>query len=129
MKTWAICWSSSGGPKEAVAVLRTATRLDPTLESAHFNLGKALALLGKGKEADAAFEQCFELNPERKKLALAAEHQKAGRVDEARALYQEILRANPANVDALRMMGIISFGEGRDRRGGTISSARHFSRA
>lgn len=99
--------------EEAVAVLRTATRLDRTLEVAHFNLGKALAMLGKGKEADAAFEKSFDLNPERKTLALAAEHQKAGRVEEAQALYREVLRANPANVDALRMMGTIALAQSR----------------
>ena len=95
-------------PEEAIAVLQTATRLDPQLERAHFNLGKALAMLGKGKEADEAFEKAFDLNPERKKMAHAAEHHKAGRLDEAERLYDEVLRANPANVDALRMMGVLA---------------------
>ncbi|MEE8528288.1 MAG: tetratricopeptide repeat protein, partial [Gammaproteobacteria bacterium] len=99
--------------EEAVGVLRTATRLDRNLEVAHFNLGKALAMLGKGKEADAAFEKSFELNPERKTLALAAEHQKAGRVEEAQTLYREVLQANPSNVDALRMMGTIALSQSR----------------
>jgi len=99
--------------EEAVVVLRTATRLDPTLELAHFTLGKALAMLGKGKEADEAFEKSFDLNPERKKLAHAVEHQKAGRLDEAEQLYNEVLRANPANVDALRMMGTLALGASR----------------
>lgn len=99
-------------PKEAVEALQTATRLDPSLEFAFLNLGKALAMIGKGKEADEAFEKSFDLNPVRKNLALAAEHQKEGRYKEAAELYREVLRKNPANVDALRMLGVLAFAEG-----------------
>ena len=100
-----------GRAEEALPILNTATRLDPSLERAHLCLGKALALLGRGKEADVAFEKSFELNPLSKTLAVAAEHQKAGRLKEAKALYREILEANPENVDALRMMGMLALSE------------------
>ena len=100
-----------GRAEEALPILNTATRLDPSLERAHLCLGKALALLGRGKEADVAFEKSFELNPLSKTLAVAAEHQKAGRLKEAKALYGEILKANPENVDALRMMGMLALSE------------------
>ncbi len=99
--------------QEPAELLRTATRLDPSLEMAHFNLGKALVMLGKGKEADEAFEKSFDLNPERKKLAHAAEHYKEGRLEEAEQLFGEVLRANPDNVDALRMMGTIALSASR----------------
>ena len=102
-----------GRPEEALPILETATRLEPTLERAHLYTGKALALLGRGKEADVAFEKSFELNPVRKTLAIAAEHQKAGRLKEAKALYREVLQVNPENVDALRMMGAAALSEGR----------------
>lgn len=102
-----------GRPKEAARMLQKATRLDPSLELAFLNLGKALAMLGEGKEADKAFERSFDLNPVRKKLAHAAEHQKEGRYQEAAQLYREILRDNPKNVDALRMLGVLAFGEGQ----------------
>jgi len=97
-----------GEAGEAARVLKTATRLDPELEMAHFNLGKALSILRMGTEADAAFERSFELNPERKKLAQAAEHQHAGRLAEAERLYREILRDNPGNVDAVRLLGTVA---------------------
>ncbi len=103
----------SGQPEEAVTILRTATRLDPDLDRANFSLGKALAMLGKGPEADVAFEKSFDLNPERKMLALAAEHQKFGRIKEAEALFHEVLRSNATNVDALRMLGLIAMQSGR----------------
>jgi tetratricopeptide (TPR) repeat protein len=103
----------AGQPEEALPVLNAATRLDPTLERAHLYAGKALALLGRGKEADEAFERSFALNPVRKTLAIATEHQKAGRLKEAKVLFREVLQANPENVDALRMMGAIALRESR----------------
>jgi tetratricopeptide (TPR) repeat protein len=95
-------------PADALPILERATRLDPTLERAWFCLGKALALLGRGKEADAAFEKSFELSPGRRLMALAAEHQKEGRLEEAERLYRRVLRDNPENVDALRLLALIA---------------------
>ena len=102
-----------GQAEEAAGILRKATRLDPNLDNAFFNLGKALAMLGEGKEADIAFEKSFELNPERKNLALAAEHQREGRWDEAEQLYREVLRSHPTNVDAMRLLGNVTLQTGR----------------
>jgi len=93
---------------EAVPLLERATGLDPKLENAWFSLGRALAMLGHGKEADAAFERCFELSPEKRLMALAAEHQKEGRLEDAEKLYRRILRHNPRNVDALRLLALIA---------------------
>ena len=97
-----------GRPADALPFLERATRLDPALERAWFTLGKALALLGRGTEADVAFEKCFERSPERRLMALAAEHQKEGRFDEAERLYRRVLRDNPRNVDALRLLALIA---------------------
>jgi tetratricopeptide (TPR) repeat protein len=98
----------AGRTADALPVLERATHLDPTLERAWFNLGKALAFLGRGKEADVAFEKCFERSPERRLMALAAEHHKEGRTEEAERLYRRALRDNPRNVDALRLLALIA---------------------
>ena len=100
-------------PEEAVTLLENATRLNPKEEKAFFELGKALAMTGKGKEADEAFEKSFDLNPERKTLALAAEHQKEGRLEEAERCCRDVLRTSPNNVDALRLLGITLIRGGR----------------
>ena len=100
-------------PEEAVTLLEKATRLNPKEEKAFFELGKALAMTGKGKEADEAFEKSFDLNPERKTLALAAEHQKEGRLEEAERCCRDVLRMSPNNVDALRLLGITLIRGGR----------------
>lgn len=94
--------------QEAVPLLERATYLDPGLEKAWFTLGRALVLAGRGAEADAAFERSFELSPERRLMALAAEHQKEGRYDEAEHLYRRVLRHNPKNVDALRLLALVA---------------------
>ena len=98
-----------GRPAEAVEVLRAATRLDPKAEMALFTLGRALSMTGDGEQADAAFEASFELNPQRRKLALAAEHHKAGRCEEASRQYRELLLESPNDVDAMRLLaGILA---------------------
>lgn len=109
---------------EAVPLLERATHLDPKLDKAWFTLGRALAMLGRGAEADAAFERSFELSPERRLMALAAEHQKEGRFDEAEHLYRRILRHNPRNVDALRLLALIALrAERADEAEGLLDKA------
>ena len=99
----------SGRLEEAVPVLQNATRLDPNSELGFMALGRSLAGLGRGEEADAAFESAFELNPLRKKLAYAAEHHKAGRLEDAERAYREIFEARPNHIDALRFLaGIVA---------------------
>ena len=98
--------------QEALPLLEKAVRLDPQLEEAHFQLGKALAQLGRGRDADASFERCFALSPVRRMMALAAEHHKAGRLQDAEQLCRKVLQNNPRHVDALRMLGLIAAASG-----------------
>ena len=48
-----------------------------------------------------------------KSLELGLAHQRAGRLDEAEALYREVLRQQPDNADALHFLGVI-FGQRGD---------------
>ncbi len=98
--------------EEAIPLLEKSVRLDPKLEAAHFQLGKALAMAGRGQEADAAFERSFELSPLRGMMARAAEHHKAGRLQEAEKLCRQVLQKQPGHVDALRMLGLIAAAAG-----------------
>ena len=102
-----------GRADEALPFLERATHLDPKLENAWFTLGKALAVLGRRAEADQAFERCFALSPERRMMALAAEHQKEGRLGEAEQLYRQLLREHPRNVDVMRLLAAIAGRAGR----------------
>lgn len=102
-------------PQEALDTLEQAVRLDPNDGDAWFNLGKARAVLGQGPAADEAFEKSFELNPGRKALAQAAEHQQAGRWAEAEKICRDSLRRDPRDVNALRLLATCAAHGGRQR--------------
>jgi len=87
--------------EEAVDALQTALRLDPGLPLAGKKLGQALAALGRGTEADAAFEGWFGQSQDRASVAVALDHLQAGRHEDAVATLKARLRINPENVDAL----------------------------
>ena len=77
----------------------------------HKKLGKALAALGRGREADAAFEEYFRLDADKGQVALALDHLYADRKDEAIATLRDAVRKNPDNVDALRYLAEAYYGD------------------
>lgn len=90
--------------EEAVPCLREAIRLEPRLPLAHRKLGEALAALGQGQSADAAFEEYFEQDPDKGKVAIALDHLRSGRKSEAVETLRAALRESPDNVDAMRCL-------------------------
>jgi superkiller protein 3 len=91
--------------ERAIAALERALKLDPTLDRARLSLSRGLLAAGREREAQQVFDQFVARNPQRRQLATAAEHQRSGRAQQAEAGYREILRRDPANVPALRMLG------------------------
>ncbi|MDP9200129.1 MAG: tetratricopeptide repeat protein, partial [Pseudomonadota bacterium] len=89
---------------EAVPCFREAIRLEPRLPLAHRKLGEALAALGQGRSADAAFEEYFEQDPDKGKVAIALDHLRSGRKPEAVETLRAALRESPDNVDAMRCL-------------------------
>lgn len=68
------------------------------------------------QEADAGL-----LDPETEAaLRLAIEHQGAGRLDEARAILDEVLTRQPDNPDALHLLGLVRFAQGRTEEGAAL---------
>jgi tetratricopeptide (TPR) repeat protein len=101
--------------EEAVASFRTALALDPDLPHAGKKLGQALAALGQGAEADKAFEAWFGKRPGRVAVALALDHLRAGRKDDAVATLRKALREDPDDVDALLTLAQAHWGDERRR--------------
>jgi tetratricopeptide (TPR) repeat protein len=97
--------------EDAVTSFQTALRLDPQLPLARKKLGQALAVLGRGDEADAMLEQWFGQDPDRLQVALALDHLRAGRKDEAIPTLRKALRENPDNVDALHTLAQAYWGD------------------
>ena len=97
--------------EEAVPCFEKAIQLEPQLPLAHKKLGQALAVLGRGQDADAAFEEFFERDADKGKVALALDHLRAGRKDEAIDALRAALRENADNVDAMLSLAHIYWRE------------------
>ena len=87
--------------------LSRAIRQDSGLANAHKKLGRALAAVGRGEEADEAFETFFEKAPEAGAVAVGAEHLRAGREEEAINSLSQALKENPDNVDAMLFLAAV----------------------
>jgi tetratricopeptide (TPR) repeat protein len=97
--------------EEAISSLEKAIQLDPTQALAKKKLGQALAIVGRGEDADESFQEYFDKRPEDKKIAVAANHLKAGRVDEAIDIFREVIRKSPRNVNAMRFLAVAYWNE------------------
>lgn len=97
--------------EDAVASFQTAIRLDAHLPLARKKLGQSLAALGRGAEADAALEAWFEQDPGRLQVAVALDHLRAGRKDDAISTLRKAIRENPDNVDALHALAQAYWGD------------------
>jgi len=96
---------------DAIASLRTAIRLDPALPIARKRLGEALAALGRGKEADAVLEEWFGQQSGRAQVAIALDHLRANRKDDAIRTLRTVLRLDPDNVDAMHTLAQAHWGD------------------
>jgi tetratricopeptide (TPR) repeat protein len=90
--------------ENAVVHLRRSIEIEPENETAFYGLADALLHTGRGKEADEVLEKAFLLNPDKGKLAKAGEYIQQNKHKAAEKLTREVLRRNPENVDAMRML-------------------------
>ena len=97
-----------GRPGEAIAALRRALELNPAFDAAQLKLGQTLLGLGREAEANAVMEAFVRQKPYRQQLAHAAELHRAGNYRDAEKIYREILRDDPDNVAALRLLALLA---------------------
>jgi tetratricopeptide (TPR) repeat protein len=93
-----------GRPGEAVESFRRALELNPAFDAAHLQLGQTLLSLGREAEANEVMESFVRQKPHRKRLAEAAELHRNGNYREAEKIYRDILREDPDNVSAMRLL-------------------------
>jgi tetratricopeptide (TPR) repeat protein len=93
---------------EAKLHLNAAAKLDPQSATVRQKLGHVLAGMGKGDQADALFEQGFELDPQLGRLAEAGQHLREERFDDCENICKQLLRDNPRNVNALRLLARVA---------------------
>ncbi len=106
---------AQGQGDEALQCLQRIISMDPNKSSAHFDLSNAAAKMGKNEEAEAALQESFRLDPSRRELYEAIQLHRDGRPKDAEVKLRDILREQPANATATRMLGNIALDEGRYR--------------
>ncbi len=99
---------SLGKGDGAIESLQKAVELNPQSEYATFRLAEILAMAGRGSEADEAFEKAFEVNPLRRNIVEGMELFRVKNFDKAEKSFRAVLRKDPDNIDALRLLGIVS---------------------
>ncbi len=106
---------AQGQGDEALRCLQHIISMDPNNSSAHFDLSTAAAKLGKNEDAQTALEESFRLDPTRRELFEAIQLHRDGRPKDAELKLRDILREQPSNATATRMLGNIALDEGRYR--------------
>ena len=97
-----------GRPGEAAEFFRRALELDPAFDAAHLKLGQTLLSLGRETEAKEVLESFVRQKPHRKRLAEAAELHRSGNHKEAEKIYRDILKEDPDNVSAIRLLALLA---------------------
>jgi tetratricopeptide (TPR) repeat protein len=106
---------AQGKGDEAIDCYRRVIELTPDDPVARRDLSMAYKTLGRRGEAEQALEESFELDPERKELVIAMEHQQAGELGKAEKICRDVLRKDPRDVNATRMLGMIAKDLGKPR--------------
>ncbi|MEM9758811.1 MAG: sulfotransferase [Pseudomonadota bacterium] len=90
----------------ALQSLRAAIKHSPQPARIEQRLAQLLSISGQNREAQSVLEAQLEADPRRKAIAEAMELANAGKFKQAESIYRDILRKNPEDVDALRLLGV-----------------------
>ncbi|MEM6774478.1 MAG: sulfotransferase [Pseudomonadota bacterium] len=90
----------------ALQSLRAAIKHSPQPARIEQRLAQLLSISGQNREAQSVLEAQLEADPRRKAIAEAMELANAGKFKQAETIYRDILRKNPEDVDALRLLGV-----------------------
>lgn len=99
---------SENDAENAARYFGEATRLDDKQASAFSGLANALAQMGSNDKAEEAHQQFLRLSPVARALAEASRHAREGNTEKAEQVCAEILKQQPENVDALRILARIA---------------------
>ncbi len=106
---------AQGKGDEAIKAFERVVELTPTSAVALADLSMALSKIGREDDAKEALERSFELDPERRELLDAVRLQREGKTYKAELIYRDILRRDPTNVNATRLLGVSMLESGKHR--------------
>lgn len=92
--------------EESIPLFEKAIQLQPALPLAKKKLGRALIAAGRGSEADEAYRDYLEQDPERAAIVKGVELHQDGKFDAAIEIFTDVLKKNPNNVNAMRHLAI-----------------------
>lgn len=95
---------TQGRHDQAAEEFRRAITLGDNDPSTQIKLSRALMLQGDREGASAAVEASMRLDPDRRLLADAFQLEQTGKPQEAEQIYRDLLKKDPNNVDALRLL-------------------------
>jgi tetratricopeptide (TPR) repeat protein len=98
---------SQGKLEEALRSLRSCIKQDPDAQRPRQRLGELLSMMGREGEAETVFVDSLAVNPTRRSLAEAMEHVERREYSKAEKIYDGVLRQEPENFDALRLLGLL----------------------
>ena len=97
-----------GDLKKSEVCLKAALKLDPSKFSTWKSLGDLLSDQGKDEEANKAYEKALSTNTKYSDLTKAMTLVRKGQIGEAEKIYKQILTDDPNNVDALRLLALLT---------------------
>jgi Flp pilus assembly protein TadD len=102
-----MCLGAAGRGDEAIGVLRRAVQADPHHAGAWRTLGDQLSAAGRTAEAEDAYERHLALSTRHPELRDAAVFMRKGNLANAERLIREVLKKDPTDVVAIRMLATI----------------------
>ncbi len=102
-----LCLGAAGRGKEAMEYLRKAVCLDPKHSGAWRTLGDQLAAAGDEVESLTAYETHLKVSTRHPELVDAANHLRMNKTGKAERLIRDVLKKDPVDVIAIRMLAEI----------------------
>jgi len=108
-----LCLGATGRGEEAVIALRKAVAINPELGEAWRALGEQMALAGDIIGSEEALDQYLKALNSDPDLSRAAHLFREGKIPEAEQLARDILKKNPTDVVAMRLLAEIGIKVGQ----------------
>lgn len=102
-----LCLGAAGRGDEAIAVLQRAVTLDETHAGAWRTLGDQFSAANNKSAAESAYERHLALSSRHPELVEAARFLRAGNIPKAEQLTRDVLKKDPVDVVAIRMLATI----------------------
>src|SRR5690606_20242022 len=114
-----LCLGAAGRGAAAIDALRRAVKADPKHSGAWRTLGDQLNAAGDGDAAEQAYEQHLAASTRHSELVAAAIALKEGKLAVAEQLTRDVLKKDPLDVMAMRMLASIGI------KVGQLEDAKH----